>query len=772
MAFVNIPGQSWRSPVATQADLPTAGNALGDARTVEDTSQIYIWSGSAWVSSSGGTTAEWGGITGNLEDQEDLQDALDLKANLDSPEFETQISSPIVYIPSYTSWPPENKISFSEPTIGRLDQDVEYVAIPPYGTNVSIVQLAGVDGSTDPTTADLQLPFVKDYKSNNDGVLVGANFTAFTTDVQPSSFLNTKSMSFDNGIPQYVNMGNPGSLGFNKNQAFSFGCWFKTSNTTDYLSIISKLDSDFPYTGYELILIGPGEGRVLRFQMVDDQSAFCTFDSVTTGLDDGQWHFVFGTYDGSGAGSGMKLYIDGVLDGSLTNDNTWDGDITNSINFQIGRRGGANPGNSAPFEGSIDEVSVWTDIALSAGEVSEIYNSGSPTDLTTHSQYASLLSWYRMGDLDDGMAVITIQLGDPLAGNDTADDVVAALDDYETANPGTLSTVVTYSVTGTGSDPQTAHSAIFLQENFREIGFIAAFSDGDSDNNEFDIGFIEADGTSHALLSAYRGNLDITAPDDAGILSLRSGDSTANDAGTLNILSGSSDAGTAGIINIISGTSNGEDGGPINITGGVSNAPGGWGGGVILIQGGSGTQADGYGGQVQLVGGAGEAGNTNGASIQINGGSWDALQQGGNALLTGGSSNDGNGGSVSIFAGGAVGSQASNGNGGTITINAGGVEIGDGNGGSVLIQAGGAAEDGDGGNVTIQAGQSAGAGNNGHIILGEPATTEEHEINTALGTNGVDILTLLNGPAGTAGNPTGYIQIKVNGATAYIPFWS
>lgn len=54
--YVPLPPQAaitWKSAVATSADLPTSGNTTGDARVAMDTAIIYVWNGSAWVSSGG-----------------------------------------------------------------------------------------------------------------------------------------------------------------------------------------------------------------------------------------------------------------------------------------------------------------------------------------------------------------------------------------------------------------------------------------------------------------------------------------------------------------------------------------------------------------------------------------------------------------------------------------------------------------------------------------------------------------------------------------------
>ncbi len=61
MGFINIPAYgdaAWKAPVSTALSLPASGNTNGDVRVTLDTSAIYEWNSSAWVSAGGG-----GGIT-------------------------------------------------------------------------------------------------------------------------------------------------------------------------------------------------------------------------------------------------------------------------------------------------------------------------------------------------------------------------------------------------------------------------------------------------------------------------------------------------------------------------------------------------------------------------------------------------------------------------------------------------------------------------------------------------------------------------------------
>lgn len=55
--------------------------------------------------------------------------------------------------------------------------------------------------------------------------------------------------------------------------------------------------------------------------------------------------------------------------------------------------------------------------------------------------------------------------------------------------------------------------------------------------------------------------------------------------------------------------------------------------------------------------------------------------------------------------------------------------------------------------------------------IGSSGLTPQHVLNTATATNGAGVGTLTNLPSGSSGNPTGYIQITINGSTRNIPYW-
>jgi hypothetical protein len=58
---------------------------------------------------------------------------------------------------------------------------------------------------------------------------------------------------------------------------------------------------------------------------------------------------------------------------------------------------------------------------------------------------------------------------------------------------------------------------------------------------------------------------------------------------------------------------------------------------------------------------------------------------------------------------------------------------------------------------------------NGAVTIGSSAV--QHNINTTVATNASNTLTLTNAPSAISGNPSGYIQITINGSTHYLPYW-
>jgi len=75
---------------------------------------------------------------------------------------------------------------------------------------------------------------------------------------------------------------------------------------------------------------------------------------------------------------------------------------------------GSDGGQSQPLDFYVDEPSLWSGAVLSSTDVTTLYNSGVPTDVSAASVSATLVEWWRNGDdPDDSLGTgIQGQLGD------------------------------------------------------------------------------------------------------------------------------------------------------------------------------------------------------------------------------------------------------------------------------------------------------------------------------------------------------------------------
>lgn len=200
------------------------------------------------------------------------------------------------------------------------------------------------------------------------------------------AFVNNLSTSFD-GINERVNFGN--NFNYDHSQAFSISMWVKPQNVSATRALYSKATSDANV--YGIGLYHQSGGTILLQARAPSSLQQHVF--VTGELTADIWHHVALTYTGGSNLNGFRLYINGVSGGTPSSagfSNSW-------LSGQDALIGARN--TSFHFSGSIDEFSVWN-TNLSQSAVEEIYNSGTPTDLTSHSASNSLQNWYRMGEND------------------------------------------------------------------------------------------------------------------------------------------------------------------------------------------------------------------------------------------------------------------------------------------------------------------------------------------------------------------------------------
>jgi len=149
---------------------------------------------------------------------------------------------------------------------------------------------------------------------------------------------------------------------FDRTTAFSLETWVKTTATTAGM-LIAKMDNAAPFRGYDLYMNSDGR---LRFQFSSTWGTDYLQANGNRVVNDGAWHHVVLTHDGSGTAAGLRLYVDGNADAlTSTGKASLSGPTTSATPLHLGSR---SPG-SYFLDASLDEVAVYKDKVLSPAAV-------------------------------------------------------------------------------------------------------------------------------------------------------------------------------------------------------------------------------------------------------------------------------------------------------------------------------------------------------------------------------------------------------------------
>lgn len=181
--------------------------------------------------------------------------------------------------------------------------------------------------------------------NGNDGTLVGD--TAWVA----GKFGN--ALSFD-GAGDRVEVARDASL---EPSNVTVECWVKGSTLKSYQYIVAKY-----YTGgHASYGLYTGSSKGLFFYVSD--GSYALSNDAGTGVWDGNWHHIAGTYNGST----LRLYVDGSEVGTGKS-------VTKTIGYNSTSAGKLYIGSYGAayyFTGEIDEVRVW-DEALTASQLGDV----------------------------------------------------------------------------------------------------------------------------------------------------------------------------------------------------------------------------------------------------------------------------------------------------------------------------------------------------------------------------------------------------------------
>lgn len=181
----------------------------------------------------------------------------------------------------------------------------------------------------------------------------------------------------------YLNMTPAGGQDFSFNAGtddlpFSISAWILIDgNSVTENIIISKSTTNFTNwsLGTEFDLSNSSHRLVFKISSSRGLSAVYNPGLMIDGIEDGNWHHIVATYDGSKNAMGVNLYVDGLLVTSTKSTHALYVGLQNNLDpVIIGRSLQSNAGRRQ-FKGGIRDVAVW-DSEISQSKVSAIYSAG------------------------------------------------------------------------------------------------------------------------------------------------------------------------------------------------------------------------------------------------------------------------------------------------------------------------------------------------------------------------------------------------------------
>ena len=155
-----------------------------------------------------------------------------------------------------------------------------------------------------------------------------------------------------------------GDIGdFESNQAFSYGCWFKSDGRV-VGAPIARMNDGNAHRGYDIHL----SGGSLEMHLIHSWPGNAFKVSAPAPMKPKTWHHSFVTYDGSGKPEGVKIYLDGKHLKKVTfpNNNLKSETVRSKKTFTIGRRT-----SGSQFTGWVDDVRIYNR-QLSDSEVAQL----------------------------------------------------------------------------------------------------------------------------------------------------------------------------------------------------------------------------------------------------------------------------------------------------------------------------------------------------------------------------------------------------------------
>lgn len=181
--------------------------------------------------------------------------------------------------------------------------------------------------------------------------------------------------------------------------SFSISCWMKPSSTaTDEGMLGGAVNYTNWNTNFGVRFNGTGKTSLWIDNYIGSGNNTVANDTPSTSA----WTHWVGVWDSSLSPSDTILsYVDGTL--QTTNGDRSSTSDPFTTDFFVGKASGINTPSNKYYGGLVAEVSIWAG-GLTSSNVTDLYNSGVPTNLTGHSFTATLEAWWSADDFTAGTA--------------------------------------------------------------------------------------------------------------------------------------------------------------------------------------------------------------------------------------------------------------------------------------------------------------------------------------------------------------------------------
>jgi hypothetical protein len=245
-----------------------------------------------------------------------------------------------------------------------------------------------------------------DYKEDHDAVVP----QGYTGPTPTTGLMEDGAQTF--GANTRVNIPDKGTeFDWGQTASFSFESWFRT--TSSGVAAVSRNRTDLGHVTSWWIGTSPQGTGIIELR---DNVGTNTVLKGTSVIADGEWHHVIGVRDG--AANQNRLYVDGVLEGTLNQTFAADFSAPGNLPVAIGYLTPWGDENQLHFIGDIDEVAIFNR-AVTTSEAAAFYNHGSPTGHCTASNYAPAFLSTPVTAINEDVAYFYTLVTDDINATDT-----------------------------------------------------------------------------------------------------------------------------------------------------------------------------------------------------------------------------------------------------------------------------------------------------------------------------------------------------------------